>query len=424
MKIALICTEKLPVPPVAGGAVQLYIDGIIPSLSGQNEITVFCIQHPDLPNEETKGNVTYIRVPSPSKAAYLSNVKARLSNNFDMVFVFNRPLWVSPLAEHLPNARFGLSVHNEMFHPEKISEQQGIECINRVDTINTVSSFIAEGIAARFPLARNKLNVIYSGVSVDQYVTNWSAEGIQNKNRLKEKLGIRNHRVVLFVGRLSNKKGVDVLMKAMQRVMNTHRDVALAVIGSKWFGKNESDEYTLSLQKLSSTLKGPVIFTGFLPPAQIPPYYNIGDVFVCPSQWNEPLARVHYEAMAAGLPIITTNRGGNAEIIERDENGLVLDDLDNIRNCRNPDYMGEYIEFILDNPQIALHMGQKGRKLAEEKYRWKRVAEDFQAALSKNYIQVPQVRLEAPKPVKATIIQKKKGSENRAFEEDYFRFDF
>jgi len=55
------------------------------------------------------------------------------------------------------------------------------------------------------------------------------------------------------------------------------------------------------------TIKRPVVFTGFIPPSEIPPYYNVGDIFVCASSGMSP-ARIHYEAMAAGLPIITTDR--------------------------------------------------------------------------------------------------------------------
>ncbi|MCX7708237.1 MAG: glycosyltransferase family 4 protein [Clostridia bacterium] len=420
MKIALICTEKLPVPPVAGGAIQLYIDGILPYLSKKHDITVFCVQHPDLPNEEVKDNVKFIRVPVPNRASYIANVKARLTADFDKIVIFNRPLWVLPLSKDLPNVRFGLSLHNEMMLPEKIPELQGAQCIERVDVINTVSSFIANGVAARFPQAESKLNVLYSGVDINKYTPVWTPEGLQHKRQLKEKFGIPNHRVVLFVGRLSVKKGVDILIKAMQRVMENHDDVALAVIGSKWFGKNDPNEYTVALQNLAANLKGPVIFTGFLPPARIPPYYNLGDIFVCSSQWNEPLARVHYEAMAAGLPIITTNRGGNAEILVKGKNGLLLEDIDGTRNCSSPEYMAENIEFLLNNPQKALQMGKKGRKFAEEKYAWERVAMDFHNSLYKNSDHVPEPIVESPKPAKEPVIQKKNISESIVFEEDFF----
>lgn len=54
----------------------------------------------------------------------------------------------------------------------------------------------------------------------------------------------------------------------------------------------------------------------------------MADVFVCSSQWNEPLARVNYEAMAAGTPLITTNRGGNGEVVKHEVNGLVIENYD------------------------------------------------------------------------------------------------
>jgi spore coat protein SA len=97
-------------------------------------------------------------------------------------------------------------------------------------------------------------------------------------------------------------------------------------------------------------------------------HYNIADIFVCPSQWDEPLARVHYEAMAAGLPIITTNRGGNAEVVSGYGNGIV------ITNYKNPVNISNRIKYLLRNPRLAQNMGIAGRRLALKKFNWSRVA--------------------------------------------------
>lgn len=368
MKIALICTEKLPVPPIAGGAVQLYIDGIVPFLSKQHDITVFSVQHPDLPNEEERGNVHYIRVPGKTDTIYLNGVNDRLDSAYDLVHVFNRPRFLLSFAEHFPDLRFSLSLHNEMLDAKKISDNAAALCIEKSEFINTVSKYIADTVHKRLPNAAPKLHVVYSGVDTQIYTPPWTTEGMQAKLEMKRKFGIEDCKVVLFVGRLSVKKGVHVLLKAMKKVMESHKKVALVIVGSKWYGKNESDDYTASLHELSKTLTCPVIFTGFIPPSEIPGYFSVGDVFVCASQWNEPLARIHYEAMAAGLPIITTDRGGNSEVIEGYGNGIVIGDY------RNPDIMAGHISFLLNNPDKALEMGMKGRKLAEEKYNWKRVA--------------------------------------------------
>lgn len=423
MRIALICTEKLPVPPVAGGAVQLYIEGIVPYLSRYHDLTVFGIEYRGLPQEEVRGTVKYIRVPAPSKNAYIANVKAHLRGNFDLIYVFNRPLWVLFLANSLSGVRFGLSLHNEMFHPEKINDAKALQCVERVDFINNVSRFIADGVKKRVPLAENKLRVIYSGADFNKYAPAWTVEAQENKLRLKKKYDIQDYRVVLFVGRLSNKKGVDVLLKAMQRVTSYHRDVALVIVGSKWYGKNESDEYTTSLQLLARSVKGPIVFTGFLSPSQIPPHYNMADVFVCASQWNEPLARVHYEAMAAGLPIVTTDRGGNAEVVEDGINGIILDS--STRSYSNPDAMADRIHYLLDHPKVASELGKNGRKLVEEKYNWERVAQEvLQSITGSHYPSLPP-----PDPVPDTpdIVDSRQEPEEKAPEKEsssFFDVDF
>jgi spore coat protein SA len=198
-----------------------------------------------------------------------------------------------------------------------------------------------------------------------------TAEGKRNKAALKKQLGIEDKKVVLFVGRLGEKKGAEKLIAAMKNVMEKRSDVALVVIGSKWYGSNTTDDYTKSVVAFAKSLSGPVIFTGYLPHEVIPAYYNLGDIFVCPSECREPVASVHYEAMAAGLPIITTNRGGNREVVEGYEIGSVIDDYS------NPDAFSEQISALLDNPEKACAMGLKGRMLAEERYNWKRVAGDL-----------------------------------------------
>ncbi|TYQ15538.1 UNVERIFIED_CONTAM: spore coat protein SA [Acetivibrio alkalicellulosi] len=375
MKIALICTEKLPVPPIAGGAVQLYISEILPYISKDYDITVYCKSHPSLANEETVDNVRYVRIPAKTPFSYITKVKDVLDNNFDLIHVFNRPRWVPELSESFPNTKFSLSLHNEMFNTDKIPEDKAIECINRVEFINTVSKFIADGIKNLYPQAQNKLNVVYSGVNTQKYSTNWSPTGIANKLMLKDKYGLKDKKVILHVTRLSPKKGTHIVLAATKKVMEKHPDAALFIVGSKWYGKNEDDEYTMYCRNLSNEIDGKVVFTGFIPPYEIPSLYNIGDIFVCASQWKEPLARVHYEAMGAGLPIITTDRGGNAEIFEHNVNGLIIKDY------KNPDSFTDNINFLLSNPQIALELGKNARKTACDKYTWQRVADEVFAPL-------------------------------------------
>ncbi len=377
MRIALICTEKLPVPPIAGGAVQQYIEGIVPYLSKEHDITVYSISHPALFPNEVVNNVRYIRFPAANKQEYINALKNNIHEGYDLIHILNRPQWILALCDGLPNTRFSLSLHNEMFHTEKITPENAIKCINRVEFISTVSKFIADGVKISYPQAADKLKVIYSAANPEKYEPIWSSQGLLNKYSLKRKYNIENYKVILFVGRFGEKKGAHILMKAMKEVMNYRKDVALVMIGSKWYGDNKIDDYTKSLYLLAKGLSGPVVFTGFLAPSEIPFHYNIGDIFVCASQWNEPLARVHYEAMAAGLPIITTNRGGNAEVVSGLGNGIIIDDY------KNPEQFSYNIYHLLNSPELSLQMGMAGRKLVEERFNWKRVSEDLLREIEK-----------------------------------------
>ena len=122
---------------------------------------------------------------------------------------------------------------------------------------------------------------------------------------------------------------------------------------------------------MADDLDTKVVMPGFLPPKDVISYYYMGDIFVCASQWREPLARVHYEAMAAGLPIISTDKGGNAEVIRGNGNGIILSDYN------QPQAFADAIILLLDRQDIALEMGKTGRRLAEERYSWERVAAEL-----------------------------------------------
>lgn len=372
MKIALICTEKLPIPPILGGAIQIYIDALLPILSKHHEITLFSLHNSKLPNREKKGNIKHIRVVGRTKDQYINNIKKEIAKEkFDLIHVFNRPLWVLRINDVAGGRPISLSLHNEMFAPKKIDQERGKKCIERVSFISTVSKFIADDVVSMYPCAKDKIQPVYSAVDLNTLKPFWDESAKKDRVLMKKQYGLENYKVILYVGRLSKKKGTHIVLKAMEKIMNRYPKTALVFVGSKWYGSNATDTYVKKVQEFAKKLKGPVIFTGFLAPSEIPKYYNMGDIFVCASQWREPLARVHYEAMAAGLPIITTDRGGNAEVIEENVNGFAIKEYD------NPDIMEEKIAYLLENEDVALNMGKMGRKIAQEKYHWKRVADDL-----------------------------------------------
>lgn len=147
MKILMICTEKLPVPPVLGGAIQTYISGILPHLSKAHDITVLGINDPSLPDQETIDGNHYVRVPGKIFEVYREEVINYLeANHFDLIHIFNRPRLVLPVRKAAPNSKITLSMHNDMFNPEKINPEEAKAAIDEVTNIVTVSDYIGNVI--------------------------------------------------------------------------------------------------------------------------------------------------------------------------------------------------------------------------------------------------------------------------------------
>jgi len=161
VKIILVCTEKLPVPCIRGGAIQTYIGGILPYLKREHEVTVFSVADPDLPVHEIRDNIRYERATAKTSEKYYQAVaKFVEGQEFDWVIIYNRPKYVPLVAQAAPNSRFLLSMHNEMFHAKKIEPEVAIMCLKRVEKVVTVSKFIADGIANLFPEYQHMLQPV------------------------------------------------------------------------------------------------------------------------------------------------------------------------------------------------------------------------------------------------------------------------
>lgn len=372
MKGLLICTEKLPVPPIRGGAIQTYIAGIVNVLGKHHNVTVLGTSDPSLPQEETKGNVRYVRVNG--QGAYELYAKEVIqflrSNSYDIIHVFNRPRLVPLIREACPRARIILSMHNDMFDPAKIDPDVAVRAIEETERIITISNYVGKVICGLYPQAAPKVRTIYSGVNLDLFVP-WerSQAAKQIRNQLRSQYKLNGKQVILFVGRLTPKKGADILVRAMNELSRRHSDIALVLVGGSWYSVDKVSDYVAYVRALAARSPVPVITTGYVPAEQIHHWFWAGDIFVCPSQWEEPLARVHYEAMAAGLPFVTTQRGGNPEVIVNG-NGLLVEQPE------NPQAFAEKLHTLLSNRDLQRRMGNAGRRLAEERFSWNRVASE------------------------------------------------
>ncbi|WP_078381400.1 glycosyltransferase family 4 protein [Sutcliffiella halmapala] len=371
MKIAYIATEKLPVPAIRGGAIQIYIDSVAKIIGAKHDVTILSIEHEELEQQEKRGNVRFIRF---NEKQYLSSIISHIrQEKYDVIHLCNRPTWVKQVKEATPQTKIVLSVHNEMFTFEKLSDQEGKECLDLVSKVVTVSDFIGSTITDRFPFAKSKVRTVYSGVDLDTFQPSWSAKGKQARTMVRDELGLSNKKVILFVGRLSKVKGPHILLQGLPSIIEEHPNVMMVFIGSKWFGDDQVNNYVKHLYTLGAMYPEYVTFIKFVKPADIPKLFAMSDVFVCSSQWQEPLARVHYEAMAAGLPIVTSKRGGNPEVIDEGKNGHVIEQFE------DPESYARVINALLHDSKKRERLGRYGRDKVERQFSWRNVEHNLLA---------------------------------------------
>ncbi|WP_240688921.1 glycosyltransferase family 4 protein [Ammoniphilus sp. YIM 78166] len=376
MKLAFIFDRKLPSPAIRGGAIQVLIDGIVPYLKKHHKITIFSITDPELPEKEMRNGIKYIRIPPGNYFREVARVLAK--KEFDLIHVLNRPDQLTYLKGFAPKSKFVLSLHNERLSKSSISAKHGNEVIRSAKKIITISRFLKKSVVKRFPGAKKKLVTVYSGVDLSRFTPIWSADAIKIRNQVREKYGIGpEKKVILFVGRLIKKKGPHVLIEAMKHVIEKHPDAVLVISGGKYYSDNRTTGYIESLHALAKPIEEHIRFTQFIPSDEIPHHYLIADIFACSSQWREPAGRIHYEAMAAGIPIVTTRRGGIPEIVKHMENGWVINDF------KNPVAFAEAINHMFDFPEEAKQMARNGRKQVEQNFQFSEVAQNLELVYCK-----------------------------------------
>jgi spore coat protein SA len=138
---------------------------------------------------------------------------------------------------------------------------------------------------------------------------------------------------LLFAARMVPEKGLHILLQAFRAIHEAgHHQTELFVAGTTRLGyssrtaldqiRPELSPYDQQIAALSAGL--PVHFLGNIPFRELPLFYRAGDIFVCPSTWQEPFGRTNVEAMDAGLPIVASAVGGIPETVRHDYNGLLV----------------------------------------------------------------------------------------------------
>jgi len=207
------------------------------------------------------------------------------------------------------------------------------------------SNLAVQGLLRYFPWAEPKCRIIYNGVDPDFF-----RPDAETRAALREKLQVKeNHPVVfLFVGSGFERKGLSEFLRAFALVRERYSACEMQGIV---VGRGDIDLYRAQAADLG--IDGQVVFAGAV--AHTRPFYCAADVFVLPTRFD-PYANVTNEALACGLPVITTRTNGASEILTPKE-GFVVRDADDIEG------ISAAMELLLDGPR-RLEMSANARRLA------------------------------------------------------------
>ena len=331
MKLAILTCGILPIPAVQGGAVENLIDFYLEynDTHKLHDITVYSPWDPKVKTHPALASnvnhyhyidVTSLRARIARKIYsychhdeyynyfieyYFEKVYKDLKKkDFDYIIIENGAGLTYKLAQR-GHKNLILHLHNDLLN----SQSRNHDVIaNSLTKIITVSNYIKGRVATVFPV--DKIETIYNGIDLK----NFSIK--ENPSVSRKAIGFSEEDFILvYNGRINNEKGISELIDAIYQLQDIQ--VKLMILGSSFFDNTKKDDaFILSLKEKVKRIENNIVFTGFIPYVQVPDYLQLADIAVLPSMWEEPFGLTIVEAMAAGLPLVTTRSGGISEICE------------------------------------------------------------------------------------------------------------
>jgi glycosyltransferase involved in cell wall biosynthesis len=206
-------------------------------------------------------------------------------------------------------------------------------------------------------ISDSPVHIIPNGIDLARY------ENL-SRNMSRIKLGIANNeKIIVFVGRIRPVKGVPYLIEAMSLIRRKNKSCRLMLVG---YGDEENINALIKKYDLTDC----VSFVGKVSNEDVPGYLIASDVFVLPSLY-EGFGIVILEAMAAGLPVISTNVGGPPDIIKDGVNGYLV-------GTKNSEQIADSVIRLLDDDRLREKMSESN--ITEvKKYGWESVAKQVES---------------------------------------------
>jgi spore coat protein SA len=377
--VAMIGPELYPIPPIRGGASELFIEKASQALRRYRPV-IFSPADPDLPVHESRNQVQYFRFKvSPVKKmfygwfkTYLADYERQVAQTLerlapDIIHVHNRPLLIPFFKRRFPGKKIIFHMHNIYNYLGRFEKPHGAFEIP-ADLTVACSRFLLEAERERMVRGSKQQAVVYNGVDTTTFLPGWGKR--EETAALRRRYGLEDKKTVLYTGKIRESKGVLILFSAMKQVFAKEPQAHLLLAGGTGFGYKRADkrtEFYDRLLKEIGSFHDRVTLIPFTTPAEMPHIYLLGDVFAAPSQLEEALGMVFLEASACGLPLIGTAQGGIPEVLQHGKTGFLLKEKDNVED------LVLRISTLLKNPGEAQAMGKEGRRFMEDHFSWPRI---------------------------------------------------
>lgn len=224
--------------------------------------------------------------------------------------------------------------------------------------VSSISQFLVDSLGKK-GIPFGHVEVIPKGIPLERFP-------------LKKELGTLSQPArLLYTGRLHPEKGVHTLIRAAQQVAKT-TPLEVTLVGTG------ADAYVAQLEAEAAAGSAVVSFIGHVPYAEIPSLYRAHDLFVLPSIIGEGLPSTLQEAMASGLPIVSSGHGGQGEHLVSESNALLFP-------AGDEEVLARQIQRLLTAPELRLTLARGARKTAEEQFSLKVYGERTERFLAHVY---------------------------------------
>lgn len=218
------------------------------------------------------------------------------------------------------------------------------------------SHYMSRQVQDYFATPADKIDIIPNGVAPGRF----QALDKEDLGEFRRNYAAPDEKIVFYVGRIVDEKGVRVLVEAVPQVLARHNQVKFVIAGTGVI----LDQLRHRVWELG--VQNRVYFTGFVPDETRDRLYKVADVAVFPSLY-EPFGIVALEAMASGTPVVVAETGGLAEVVRHSENGITVYPGD-------PGSLAWGILHCLQHPYWAQQRAENAYREILTRYDWTTIA--------------------------------------------------